>query len=66
MTRLDHIRTHLESGKSITAAQAWRWYDITSLRDVIYLLRKKGMDIEGVVMYSMRTRKPYTKYFLRS
>lgn len=43
-TRL--IEEHLKSAGSITPSTAWRSYGVMRLADVIYRLKKRGMEID--------------------
>lgn len=63
MTRLDKVAFHLNDGKSITAMQAYNLYSITRLSDVIYYLRKRGMDITDVMLI-LKSGKRCKSYYL--
>ena len=44
---LNHLRAiHSMHDSRITSQQAWRYYSITRLADVIFKLRRRGYDIE--------------------
>lgn len=47
MTKIQKLRKHIASGKSITAAQSVAWWKYHRLADGIWKLRKE-MDIETI------------------
>jgi hypothetical protein len=49
MTQEQMILAHLESGKSITKAEAFYEYGMTKADTVISRLRRKGYPIEGTM-----------------
>jgi hypothetical protein len=63
-TQIEHIRRHLEAGKSITPAQAIAVYGIFRLASVIEDLRQKGMEIDCVLRFD-EMGKQYGTYSLR-
>lgn len=59
MTIIAQVEKHLRSGKSLTAMQALRLFGTINLRDIIYLLIQRGMDIDSEWMYSSHSKKRY-------
>ncbi len=48
-TKIELVKNHLLTHKrGITSMVAWNRYNISSLRDVIYTLRKQGWEIESI------------------
>ena len=48
-TKTEMIMQHLETHKrGISSLTAWERYHVSSLRDVIYKLRKRGWEIESI------------------
>ena len=66
-SRKHAVRLHLEQNKTITAREAFMFYDIMRLSDQIYTLRKEGLNIgteefKVMDMYGEETTRH--KYFL--
>ena len=64
MSQNDQISTHLKAGKSITARQAIKQYEIYRLSARIDDLKNKGMDIQGEMVTNELTGKRYKVYRL--
>lgn len=45
-TQLNSIKAHLDSGKAITPIEALNLYGCFRLADVVFRLKKQGMNIE--------------------
>ena len=45
MSKIEQVKKHLESGKSITQAESVRLYGYERLSGGIYVLRQRGMNI---------------------
>ena len=64
MTQFDYILTHLETGRSITPAEAWSDYGCTRLAAVIHKLKKQGYSIRRE-MEQGQNRLGDTTYYAR-
>lgn len=63
-TQVQHVRRHLEAGKSITPAIAMAVYGIYRLSSVIEDLRHAGLEIDCVLKHD-EVGKQYGEYRLR-
>lgn len=63
-TQIEHVRAHLEAGKSITPGHALLVYGISRLAVAIQALRDAGGDID-MVLRTDETGKKYGEYRLR-
>lgn len=62
-TQLDHLRTHLISGRSISPLEALGLYGVFRLAARIKELRNKGWDIDTTIRYDPNG-KTYAVYTL--
>lgn len=63
------IKEWLKSGKSLTSMQAFEMWGCTRLSDKVFRLRKKGMDIDTVMVDTVtRFGDPckYAKYIFKN
>jgi len=58
------IRKHLESGKTITDLQALKLFQCRRLAARIYDLRKKGLNIQKVMVKPRGVDNPVARYYL--
>tara|TARA_R110000796_G_scaffold11880_3_gene39789 strand:- start:1664 stop:1864 length:201 start_codon:yes stop_codon:yes gene_type:complete len=61
--RISTIEEHLENVGHISSREAMMDYGIVSLRDAIYKLRKKGLDIMSEQRVNPVNNKIYTRYW---
>lgn len=64
MTQVDHVRSHLQAGKTITPAQAIAVYGIFRLSSVIEDLRQEGMEVDCILKFD-EMGKQYGEYRMR-
>lgn len=57
------VKKHLESGKSITALEAFNLYNSISLPSIICRLRKEGLNIQDVYLQTKEGVK-YKRYMI--
>ena len=62
-TKLTSIAQHLENVGHISSREALLDYGIVSLRDAIYKLRRKGVDILTEQRVNPVNNKIYTRYW---
>lgn len=63
-TQVQHVRAHLEAGKTITPASAIAVYGIFRLSSVIEDLRQQGMEVDCVLKHD-EMGKQYGEYRAR-
>jgi|TARA_R110000787_G_C13114982_1_gene414098 hypothetical protein len=61
--KLNSIEEHLFDVGHISSREALLDYNIVSLRDAIYKLRKKGLDIVSELRVNPVNNKTYTRYW---
>jgi len=64
MSQVEHVKKHLECGKTITPLEALGLYSIFRLSHIIYVLRNRGYNIEMKLKRSLNG-KPYGEYSLK-
>ena len=50
MTQIERVQRHLEENRNITSLQAFNDYGVTRLADIIYKLRRRGMNIDTITI----------------
>ena len=58
MSKIQKVRQHLESGKSLTSLQAFTKYGSLRLAAVIYELKNKGLKIKSEIVNVGTKKKP--------
>ena len=58
MSKIQKVRQHLESGKSLTSLQAFTKYGSLRLAAVIYELKNKGLKIKTEIVNVGTKKKP--------
>ena len=52
ISKIDIVLNHLKKKNSITSSEALRLYEIDNLSDVIYNIRKKGVNITSIDVFA--------------
>lgn len=63
-TTIEKIKEHFESGQSLTKLQCIEKFRYINLGDVVYKLRKRGMNIQKHWKYTIEDKK-YAIYFMK-
>jgi hypothetical protein len=58
------IREHFEAGRSLTCVTCWELYKTMRLPEYVRILKKRGLDIETIMVPS-ETSADYAKYKMR-
>ena len=62
MSKAEMVRQHLRSKKTITSWEAIQEYKVTRLADVIWQLKKRGMEIDTKMMQNSNDFRKHALY----
>ena len=65
LTQESIVKMHLAVNGSITSWEAINLYKITRLSSLIFILRKKGLDITPIREYNLDNTKHFARYYFK-